>query len=79
MRVSVTNIGEGIPAHFKNKVFEKFSQADASTTRSKSGTGLGLAISKAILEQLGGTIQFRSTPGKKTTFYFDLPLAQEKT
>jgi PAS domain S-box-containing protein len=75
VRVAVTNIGEGIPYQFKDKIFKKFSQADASTTRSKSGTGLGLAISKAIMEKLGCTIKFKSIPNKKTIFYFDLPVA----
>lgn len=75
VRVAVTNTGEGIPDQFKNKIFEKFSQADVSTTRSKNGTGLGLAISKAIMEQFGITIKFKSIPNQKTTFYFDLPVA----
>lgn len=74
VRVAVTNMGEGIPDQFKDKIFEKFSQANVSTSRSKSGTGLGLAISKAIMCQLGGTIKFESTPNKKTTFYVDLPV-----
>lgn len=74
VEIAVTNSGEGIPDAFKNKLFEKFSQADASNTRSKSGSGLGLAISKAIMAQFGRTIQYKSTPGGTTTFYFDLPL-----
>lgn len=72
VRVSVTNQGQGIPEAFKNKIFEKFSQADASTTRSENGTGLGLAISKQIVERFGSAIKYRSIPNKETTFYFDL-------
>lgn len=73
-RIAVTNQGKGIPDDFRNKIFEKFSQADVSTTRPENGTGLGLAISKEIVEQFGSTIQFTSIPDKETTFYFDLPL-----
>jgi PAS domain S-box-containing protein len=74
VRVSVTNQGQGIPEAFKEKIFEKFSQVDASTTRSENGTGLGLAISKEIIERFGSSIQFNSIPNKETTFYFDLPV-----
>jgi PAS domain S-box-containing protein len=77
-RVKVTNVGAGIPADFENKIFDKFSKADVSTTRSIRGIGLGLAISKAIMEQFGQTIRFKSKPGKETTFYFDLPFIQRK-
>lgn len=72
--VSVSNKGEGIPADFQSKIFQKFSQADSSNIRSKGGTGLGLNISKTIIEKLGGKINFVSKPGELTTFYFDLPL-----
>ena len=72
VRVSITNKGEGIPEAFRNKIFEKFSQADVSTTRTESGTGLGLAISKQIVERFGSVIRYRSIPNKETTFYFDL-------
>lgn len=74
VRVAVTNQGQGIPDAYKSKIFEKFSQVDASTTRTENGTGLGLAISKEIVERFGSTIQFNSIPNKETTFYFDLPV-----
>lgn len=74
VRVAVTNTGKGISEQFRSKIFEKFTQADVSTTRAKSGTGLGLAISQAIMEQFGSIIKFKSVPDKETTFYFDLPL-----
>lgn len=73
IRLSVTDHGPGMPASFHDKVFEKFTQADASDTRQKGGTGLGLSISKAIVEAMGGRIGFVTGAGTGTTFYFDLP------
>lgn len=74
-RTAVTDHGRGIPEAFRPRVFEKFSQADASDSRARGGTGLGLAISKAFLEGMGGSIGFDKDAGAGTTFYFDLPLA----
>ena len=74
-RVSVTDHGVGIPAAFRERIFQKFAQADATDSRQKGGTGLGLNISKAIVEKHNGTINFISEPGVQTEFYFDLPLA----
>lgn len=76
IRIAVTNEGVGISDEFRSKIFERFSQNDASTTRREGGTGLGLAISKAIVERLKGTLNFTSTPNQKTTFYIDLPLVE---
>jgi PAS domain S-box-containing protein len=76
VRVSVQDQGRGIPQEFQAKVFEKFTQADSSSTRSKGGTGLGLAISRELLERMGGRIAFYSEVGKGTTFYFELPLCE---
>jgi PAS domain S-box-containing protein len=73
LRVAVTDHGRGVPAEFQPRIFEKFAQADASSTRQKGGTGLGLSISKAIVERHGGAIGFYSVPGEATTFFFDLP------
>jgi PAS domain S-box-containing protein len=72
VRVCVRDHGKGIPPDFQPRIFQKFSQADSSDTRSRAGTGLGLAISRAIVERLGGHIGFDTGPGG-TTFYFDLP------
>lgn len=74
-RISVSDCGPGIPAEFKSRIFQKFSQADSSDTRQKGGTGLGLNITKAIVEHMGGRIGFASRPGAGTTFYVDLPEA----
>jgi len=75
-RVSVTDSGPGIPESFRNEVFKKFAQADATDRRKQGGTGLGLSISKAIIDRLGGRIGFDSEPGVRTCFYFELPMMQ---
>jgi PAS domain S-box-containing protein len=76
-RVSIVDPGPGIPEEFKPRVFDRFAQADSSTSRQRGGTGLGLAICKIIIDRLGGKIDFVSSPGAGTTFYFELqPAAQ---
>ncbi|MBV8804480.1 MAG: CHASE3 domain-containing protein [Sinobacteraceae bacterium] len=73
IRVEVQDHGTGIPQSFRDRVFEKFSQADASSTRRFDGTGLGLSITRQLVEAMGGTIGFTTVSGEGTTFYFDLP------
>lgn len=75
VRVAVTDHGPGIPTEFRARIFQKFSQADASDTRQKGGTGLGLAITKELVEHMGGDVGFDSVEGQGATFYFTLPLA----
>jgi PAS domain S-box-containing protein len=75
-RLSVIDHGIGIPREFRDRIFQKFAQADATDSRKKGGTGLGLSISKAIVEQHKGTLDFISEPGVRTEFFVDLPLAQ---
>jgi signal transduction histidine kinase len=77
-RLWVKDEGPGVPENFKDRIFQKFSQADASDTRRKGGTGLGLSIAKAIVEQHRGMVGYESERGRGTTFYFDLPLHTEK-
>ena len=72
-RVSVIDPGPGIPEGFKPRVFDRFAQADSSTSRARGGTGLGLAICKMIIDKLGGKIDFASAPGQGSTFFFELP------
>ncbi|MDB5930019.1 MAG: putative histidine kinase, classic [Polaromonas sp.] len=74
VRVSVVDSGVGIPDSFRGRIFERFAQADSSDRRQKGGTGLGLNICKSIIEAHQGRIDFVSEPGKRTEFYFDLPL-----
>ena len=72
--ISVTDTGIGIEPEKIDQVFNKFTQADGSTTRVYGGTGLGLSISKAIIEMMGGRISARSELGKGSTFTINLPM-----
>ncbi|WP_331040720.1 CHASE3 domain-containing protein [Allosphingosinicella sp.] len=75
-RLTVTDKGPGIPEEFKNRIFSKFAQADASDTRQMGGTGLGLSIVKEIVSAFGGTISFETAEGRGTSFHVDLPAAK---
>jgi PAS domain S-box-containing protein len=73
VRISVRDHGPGIPQQFQDRLFNKFFQADASSTREKGGTGLGLHISRQIIEHMGGHIGFDTKMGDGTTMWVDLP------
>ena len=73
VRVAVEDRGPGVPEDFRARLFQKFSQADASDARQKGGTGLGLAICKMIVERLDGTIAHEPMEGGGACFYFELP------
>lgn len=76
VRISVSNLGAGIPDAFRDQIFQPFSQAAPTSTRSRGGTGLGLSIAKQIVEQAGGEIGFDSVPNGKTTFWFTVPIEE---
>ena len=78
IEVSVKDSGIGISTEEQERLFQPFSQADASTTRKYGGTGLGLVISKALIELMGGKISVQSHAGQGSRFVFTLRLPKQK-
>lgn len=73
LAVAVVDHGPGIPGHARHRVFERFSQLDQSSTRTRGGTGLGLFISRRLAEHVGAQLELSDTAGGGCTFTLSLP------
>jgi CheY-like chemotaxis protein/anti-sigma regulatory factor (Ser/Thr protein kinase) len=77
MRIEVTDTGPGVPDALKVSIFERFTQADSSSTRRKGGAGLGLAICSDLVRLAGGRIGVEDAPDGGARFWFDWPLGSD--
>lgn len=77
VEIRVTDKGRGVPAHYKELIFERFKQVESSDATQKGGTGLGLPICKAIIEQHGGRIGVSDNEGGGSVFWFQIPTKKE--
>jgi CheY-like chemotaxis protein len=76
LRIEVHDTGVGVPADKLDVIFDKFSQAECSTTRRFGGSGLGLAISRQLAQMMGGRLWVESQPGQGSVFGFEAPLTR---
>jgi CheY-like chemotaxis protein len=72
LRFEVADTGVGIPLEAQGRIFQRFDQGDASTTRKFGGSGLGLAITKRLAEMMGGDVGFVSREGRGSTFWLEI-------
>ncbi|OYT16451.1 MAG: ATPase [Bacteroidetes bacterium 4572_77] len=79
LEFSIKDTGIGIPKNKKNKLFQSFSQVDASIARKYEGSGLGLAISKQLVELLGGDIGVESEENRGSVFYFTIKATEDRS
>ena len=78
IEIAVADSGIGMTPEQQMKLFEEFSQADASTAQRFGGTGLGLAITRKLARMMGGDVTVTSEPRKGSTFTVRLPVGTEK-
>lgn len=78
VQVAVADTGIGIAPQDVPKVFEDFAQVDGSASRKHEGTGLGVPISRRLVQLHGGRMWLRSQPGEGTTFFFTLPISEQR-
>ena len=75
LRIEVVDTGIGIPVNVQERIFDRFTQADASVTRRYGGTGLGTTIARQLVEMMGGELGLNSREGEGTTFWLEIPFA----
>ena len=78
LRIAISDTGKGIPAERRDEVFHPFSRLGMEASKIE-GTGIGLTISRQLIESMGGRLDFDSTVGEGSTFWIDVPIADQRT